>query len=219
MINIYICQNKINGKIYVGQTRQNLCHRINQHKYSGKLLTHAINKYKLSNFNWWIVYVADNQIAADNAEKIYISLYNSLTPYGYNISLGGMGRILVSQETKEKLKKINLGKKLSEQTKKKMSISHTGKIRNKEHCLNLSKALKGKKPSQKCKDMQKLAMKGMRNKTTFCPVKVKCINNGIIYNSMAEASRALDLNISKISLVCSGLRKHTKNYIFEKIKD
>lgn len=217
MINIYICKNNINGKIYVGQTKQKLCFRINQHKYRGKLLTAAINKYGLNNFSWWIVYVTDNQIYADNAEKMYISLYNSLTPNGYNISLGGVGSIIISDQTKEKLKKCNLGKKHSWQTKVKMSISHKGKVRTKEHCLNLSNSLKGKKPSEKCKQMQKLAMKGMINKTTFPPTRIKCHNNGIIYNSMAEASKQLGISISKISLVCSGLRKHTKNYTFEKI--
>lgn len=45
--------------------------------------------------------------------------------------------------------------------------------------------------------------------------KVKCINNGVTYSALNDAARELNISYSKISLVCSGQRKHTKGYKFE----
>lgn len=45
--------------------------------------------------------------------------------------------------------------------------------------------------------------------------KIICINNSKIYCSLNDAARDLNLLHSKISLVCSGIRPHTKGYVFE----
>jgi group I intron endonuclease len=43
---------------------------------------------------------------------------------------------------------------------------------------------------------------------------VLCLNNKTIYASLHEAAAVLNLNVSKISLVISGARKHTEGYSF-----
>lgn len=52
----------------------------------------------------------------------------------------------------------------------------------------------------------------LRNNTK----KVKCIETGIIYNSIKECAEDLNLNASKISDVCHGRRKTTgkKHFCF-----
>lgn len=50
-------------------------------------------------------------------------------------------------------------------------------------------------------------------------IKIKCIENNTIYSSVYECSKTLNLNISCISLVLNGKRKHTKGFTFERIED
>jgi group I intron endonuclease len=46
-------------------------------------------------------------------------------------------------------------------------------------------------------------------------IPVKCLNNGIVYKSMTEASKQLGIKNKSISKVCNGLRNHTHGYRFE----
>lgn len=45
--------------------------------------------------------------------------------------------------------------------------------------------------------------------------KVLCHQNNKVYNSITEAGKELNLNISKICQVCKGTRSHTGGYTFE----
>ena len=45
--------------------------------------------------------------------------------------------------------------------------------------------------------------------------KVKCIETGVVYDSIAECSKELNLNRNKISDVCNKRRKSTGNLHFE----
>jgi group I intron endonuclease len=73
------------------------------------------------------------------------------------IGLGNKGKT-VSNKTREKLSKIHinnknmLGKKHSEETKKKMSEKHKGKILTQEHINNIKKSTKGILKTQEWKD-------------------------------------------------------------------
>lgn len=53
---------------------------------------------------------------------------------------------------------------------------------------------------------------GSKNK-----IQVLCNENGIVYDSMSEASEKLGLCVSKISSICSGKRTSHKGYSFKKI--
>jgi len=44
---------------------------------------------------------------------------------------------------------------------------------------------------------------------------VICVNDGQVYSSLRQAAKTLSLSESKVSLVCSGKRSHTKGYIFK----
>lgn len=102
MIGIYKITNKINGKIYIGQSR-NICARWNQHylesyndniKDGCVLLHKAIRKYGIENFIFEIETLCDEENLAD--EEIYfIRYYNSCVldgeNNGYNITRGGDG--------------------------------------------------------------------------------------------------------------------------------
>lgn len=137
---IYGIRNKINNKIYVGKTEMNFgdrkdCHfaslrggyHINPH------LQKSFNKYGEDNFEFIVLYECKNNEDSDivnGLEKKYIKLYKD-KELAYNIGDGGdgghnLGKHL-SEETKRKIgdkNRINMtGRKATIETKKKMSES------------------------------------------------------------------------------------------------
>lgn len=86
---IYKYENKINHKIYIGQTN-NLDRRMQEHKYGHayqvSLIEQAIKKYGIENFTIEILEETEN---FNEREKYWINYYNSYKPYGYNICEGG----------------------------------------------------------------------------------------------------------------------------------
>lgn len=117
-----------NGKIYIGQTI-NLKNRLKKYKYdfSGqKKLWNNCQKHNW-NPNDSVEVIEECLIDNLNEREIYwIGIYDSYK-IGLNCDLGGGGRTgyVCSDETKEKLRKINLGKKLSEETKQKIRETHS----------------------------------------------------------------------------------------------
>jgi len=94
---IYKATNKINNKIYIGQTTQSLEDRIYFHKYRAYNelnVTHthfinAIRKYGINNFIWEVIDEANTQEELNEKEIYWIKYYNSIEN-GYNIQPGGL---------------------------------------------------------------------------------------------------------------------------------
>lgn len=107
---IYLIRNKINNKIYIGQTVKTF-----KSRYGGNLLkfTHnvhlknAIDKYGIENFEIDEEFdVAYSKEELDKLENLYIKLYKTTNEkFGYNKMLGGSNG-LHTEETKRKMKKI-----------------------------------------------------------------------------------------------------------------
>lgn len=111
MICIYKIENQLNKKVYIGQTN-NYKSRIYDHKYTlrknksaCRKLQYSWNKYGESSFKFEMIEPCTKDLL--NEKEIYwISFYDSITK-GYNLEKGG-----------------KLNKKLSEETKKLMSINN-----------------------------------------------------------------------------------------------
>lgn len=113
-----------------------------------------------------------------------------------------------SIETREKLSAMRKGEKCfwfnknhSEKTKEKISLSKTGKshIITKETRLKISQTLKSKK------------------RKTYNSTKKKnvlCIENNKIYNSLADAGKELNIDVSSICAVCNNRKRRTKGLTF-----
>ena len=158
---IYETTNNINGKRYIGQhTTDNI-----QDGYlgSGVILKQAIDKYGIDNFSREILAYATNKDELNEKEKYYIDKFNAIeSDMYYNIAEGGEGgnlRAGFTDEQKAQWKakmsensaKYWQGKKLSEETKHKISESKKGeknpmygKKHNEETKAKMSEALKGK---------------------------------------------------------------------------
>ena len=93
---IYKFENKINGKIYIGQAID-LEERKKKHKKNINDLTHQEEFYKaLREFGWdnfsYVILESFEQYdyeLINNLENFYIKYYNSLFPNGYNMIPGG----------------------------------------------------------------------------------------------------------------------------------
>lgn len=127
---IYCHINKINGKQYIGLTCENPPSRrwgSNGINYKQcRCFYNAIQKYGWNNFEHIIL--EDNLTfeQAEQLERYYIQLYNTISPNGYNLTSGGEIKKEVSEETRKRLRDSHLGHKKSEKTKKKMSESRKG---------------------------------------------------------------------------------------------
>jgi len=159
---IYAAVCFINMKIYIGQSIE-YKKRIAQHLYSKEddHFHRAIRKYGTENFGFCIIHDDIDSIWLDDWEIYYINFYNSFIN-GYNSTPGGKchrGRKL-SEETKQKISKSNKGRIITEETKQKLSKAHKGKVKTEEARLKISKLQKGRKYSEEAKLNMSKAQKG-----------------------------------------------------------
>jgi len=206
---IYKITNKINKKCYIGQTIGDLNKRWKGHqKVSSncRYLKHALNKYGVNNFKFELVCICFNT-NLDKYEIEYINKYNSLVPNGYNLRHGGDNETH-HQLTKDKISKslkeyytINkspmFGKKLSEETKQKLSKAHIGR----KYPTTEKKILQAKKQMRKVIQLD--------------------MNDNILnrYESVTEAAEKNNVTKAVISMVCNKKRIQVKGYkyIFEDV--
>ena len=110
---IYKITNKLNNKVYIGQTRSaRPTDRYAKHKYIAShlekekhvsLIHRAMNKYGLDNFTFEIIEEVENNLL-NKKEMEYIQIYNSLVPNGYNLTKGGEGTLGFSRPQSEEEK-------------------------------------------------------------------------------------------------------------------
>ena len=97
-------------------------------------MSKAIEKYGFENFLHEILYINLTKEEAEQKEVELIAYYDTTNPNkGYNVEFGGNSTGKLSKEQKDKLRNWNLGKKHSEETKRKMSESGKRKIFTEEH--------------------------------------------------------------------------------------
>lgn len=107
---IYKITNKLNGKIYIGQTVQSINCRIQKHLYNAtnnpeSIIHLAINKYGIDSFTIEQVCSCFDLEELNKQEQYFIKYYNTLAPNGYNLDSGGKNRYL-SELTKEKMRQV-----------------------------------------------------------------------------------------------------------------
>ena len=89
-MSIYKYTNKINGKQYIGQTIRTFESRHKDHlRANSTYFDRALSKYGEDNFDWEIIYEASDADELNQKEMELIQKHNTLSPNGYNVTLGG----------------------------------------------------------------------------------------------------------------------------------
>ena len=86
---IYKITNKLNGKIYVGQTTRNPIERFKEHKHADSIIGKAIRKYGTENFEIDILDECETFDELNECEMFWIAELNCKVPNGYNVTDGG----------------------------------------------------------------------------------------------------------------------------------
>lgn len=118
---IYMITNRINNKKYVGQTIQPIGRRWARHLSSGNALFGAVKKYGKENFSIEVIDTASSIEELNQKEIDWIKKLNTLSPNGYNLKSGGHCGGTPCAETLKRQSLSHIGKKISLETRKKMS--------------------------------------------------------------------------------------------------
>lgn len=152
-IGIYKITNLINGKVYIGQTKERFQRRywlhkwkLNSNNHDNLYLQRSWNKYGSHCFEFSVIEVLKNE-SIDEKEIYWISFYRN-NGECYNIQNGGQPIALhqyIKPETRKYVGELNrkrmIGSKLSEKTKLKMSQTRRGKyIKRTADVLDINRA-------------------------------------------------------------------------------
>ena len=209
MTTIYLITNKINGKKYVGITKQNpetRWHSGNGYNNS-EYFWRAIKKYGWKNFDHKILY---ENLTKEEAEKIEIQLIaeweTTNRAKGYNIANGGNHIGCVSEETKKKISKGHKGistHNMTKEVRKRISKKLSGRKLSEQTKQKLSVSAKNRGMSEVTK--QRFAEANKKRK-----IPVIYIATGVEYESASEAARQTGLCKSTILRHCNGMLKNKK---------
>lgn len=115
MNQVYKITNQVNGKAYIGITTNGAKQRWSEHRSRFNLgernhkLYQAMRKHGIGNFSIEVINNAQNASELPALEIEYIKKFDSFNN-GYNMTCGGD---VVSEETREKLRKIFTGRKIT----------------------------------------------------------------------------------------------------------
>ena len=184
---IYVIENQVNGKKYIGQTVTDLDCRFRRGHLSeartgrrNSALYNAIRKYGEDNFKASVLDECSSQKELNEREKYWIKKLDTLSPYGYNILEGGDSKTH-KQETRDKISKTRrqqfaegmvpgfTGKTHSAETrqilaeKSRGNTSAKGSIRSDEYRDKQRIAQSDKKLSEETKRRIGYAVRGEKN--------------------------------------------------------
>ena len=203
---IYLHRNKINGKVYIGQTCQKPEKRWNYgHGYKNcPRFYSAIVSYGWNNFEHIIL---ENNLTSDEAnekEQYYIKKYNSQNPdLGYNLTEGGssLSEYWKTPEHRE----------LQSQNKKLYFKEHPDKkIENDMHLKEIAQK-SAKIRSEKMKENY-ANQGGLFHLNESRKKRIKCVETNEIFTSLSEASKKYNISVGNISSVIHGKRKSAGGY-------
>ena len=112
--NVYVIWCRCTNQIYVGVTQQQVAKRIRQHRRGKQFVDREIQRIGWDgNWDWWIVesYVPANLIT--EREQYWVNFFDCVYPKGYNKTGGGIGKIIVTDDTREIMRQNALARNMS----------------------------------------------------------------------------------------------------------
>lgn len=218
-----------NGKRYFGVTSQKVKERWGNNGKGYKnseYLYNAIKKYGWKNIEHVIISKNLSMKEASELEIMLINQYRTCEKqFGYNIAKGGVQNFgIVADSTKQKLRRANLGKVMTEESKRKISESLKGRKKSLQVREKMKKAQKlafqngnNAMHSEKAREKARKSLQGkvfsevVLKKATEAKYHavVNLITNET-YQSIKEATEKTGLNRSTIIRHCQGKTKKQK---------
>ena len=208
---VYMHENKINHKKYIGITCQKPTQRWRGGKgYKIGLFKKAIDKYGWDNFNHIVLFERLSKDEACKKEIELIDKYKTMNNnYGYNLCEGG---------------NLTLGYHHTEKSKEKMSNKRKGMYVGKNNPMygksEILAPMYGKHLTEEHKRKISEAKKGKTNYhtiTLYKKVDQYDLDGNFIksWESISKAEKELNLKGTHISKVCRGRGKTTGGYVFK----
>lgn len=225
---IYMCTCDINGKSYVGQSRDvklRKCRHLSElrnNRHFNKYLQSAYNKYGEDNFSWSVIeYCCEEEL--DDREIYWIAHYNTYKE-GFNSNEGGSANrnFERTEEFKEKISEImkdvwsvadDRRKELSERMigENNPMFGRYGELNpsyGKDHSGDKN-GMYGKHHTDKSKELNRQAHLGAKNKMSK---PVVCIETQVVFASQGEAGRTMHCDSSTINKCCRNVKKTAGGY-------
>ena len=216
---VYMATNRVNGKTYIGQTIQDLSRRKSSHKCDStthkgtSYFYNSIRKYGFDNFVWSILCKCESKDELDEMEFHYIKSYHShISEGGYNISYGGDGGLIghkMSEETKRKMSLSTMGKSNgmlgmhhTDETKKKMSRAQSGE----------GNGFYGKHHMQETIDKFREGQVGYKSKFSKSYEITYPDGNKVVVKGIRQFCRDNNLTHQLMCAVSKGKQTHHKGY-------
>lgn len=200
---VYMHVNKINQKKYIGITKNLPEERwVNGNGYKRQAFYNAIQKYGWDNFDHVILFDNLTQSEACEKEKEMIFYYQSNNKsFGYNVSPGGENghndlwndpeyRIVQTRERKDRWNDVQFREK---------------------HAQSMKVAMENDSYKQKQSIKTKERWDNGEFSDIFCK-PVMCLETGIIYKSVKEASDKTDIHRTDIGKCCNKEQKTAQGY-------
>lgn len=194
---IYKLTNKVNGKMYIGQTVRSMAERLAGHKRNYERNVHtklydAMRKYGWDKFDAEVIEVCSSLEALNARETYWIKYYNTVEN-GYNMYYGGDNNCMFVKEIAEKHDERMRTKEVREKISKTMKEYHATHKVSEETKKKISNKLRafydaGKKP--KYKKPQHLTPEHKQALINSKYKKVRAIlvdGTDVIFNSVQEA--------------------------------
>ena len=234
---IYQIRNLINGKIYIGSSvnmkarkRQHF-QKLKQQKHRNPKLQNAYNKYGKANLVFEVVEIVLDKTILIEREQYYIDTLNVVNE-GYNIcpTAGNTLGVKLSEEARHNIGKAQYKPVVCLETKQ----VYNSVLEATNKCL---KRPKGSAISQCCKgsqitaggfhwrykeDYEKLTNAEIHQILLHKPNQkrnILCVESNIIYDSIATASKILNIARSAINHCCNGRKKTAGGFHWKYVDD
>jgi group I intron endonuclease len=171
---VYLIENLVNGKGYVGVTRETPEMRWRKHVSAARTsrripLHHAIRKYGENSFE---VLVLEKHTVAEEMYASEVRMIEFLCTrddtVGYNVTAGGESGFYGGRHTDEAKAKLSAafkGRKISEKQKQQISAANKGRKRTPEFCAMLSEMVKSRGPRGPLTEEETARMQARINST------------------------------------------------------
>jgi group I intron endonuclease len=214
---VYITTNLINQMQYVGMHRLKDDVVNDGYLGSGSYFSLALKKYGRENFSREILAYNSDLFFAHQIEAYFVNRHNTVTPFGYNLSLTG-GFLPFGKHSESSKRKISesgigdknhfYGKKHTDKTKKKISIKKTGHKQSEETINRRVISLTGLRRTLEQKEK---IYKNHNYEKSNPPVsegakrKLSILNKGKPWNEsrrLAETNKNKNFSLESLDIVC-----------------